>query len=193
MGMRGSTRVAVHKAGDRSRRQAERRAVGDAEQRLSILLVTETAGGATAARTELEACDFDVQIVELNGDLDRGARRIAARAADDRLIVCDGAGDRACERAFFLCRAAGDRAVVLLAIGDDVEDEPIELLAASMRKALPQCRIALLSDRVAESERPSGGPRRTAPTARRVARLAELLRSIADRSTVWPENRKFRL
>lgn len=185
--MRGSTKVATRNAGGR------RGPFDGHARRLSILLVTATADGASTARADLEAAGCDVQVAELTGDLESGARRIAAEAEAGRLIVCDCGGDQACERAFFLCRASGDRTVVLLAVGDDVEDEPIELLVAAMRKALPTCRIALVSDRVPESERPSGGARRTPLTKRRTAKLAELLRAIADRSTVCTENGTFRL
>ncbi len=104
-------------------------------------LVDRLAAGGVVVRARALDADF--------------ATAAEALVADDspEMIVCDCSGDRGYERAFFVCRAAPAVPVLLLAVGDDVDDRVAETLLIGVVKALPRALVALLTDRVDELRR----------------------------------------
>ncbi len=128
-----------------------------ANPRRRLLWISAARALAESVAPQLAARGVDVEVRVVEVDLERTtAALIDATPAHD-LVVCDCGGERGYERAFFSCRAAGSGSVLLLAVGEDVDETAAEVLMAGVIKALPAARVAMLSDRVAEIERPSGG------------------------------------
>lgn len=155
-----------------------------------MLLIAEEGTSLEPLRRELSERGAAVEVRELGDDFAAGARRLAAEIDAGTILVCDCRGERGCERAFFACRDSTARTVVLLAVGAEAECEAVEVLAAALRKAMPQLRLAVVTDRVDEAARPSGAERRTQPA---VPALAELLVRVAADADSWSASPCFRV
>ncbi len=109
---------------------------------------------AGVVRRGLAAEGVDLDVREIEADFAVSAAALVGEPID--LLVCDCSGDRGCERAFFVCREAGPLPVVLFAVGPEVEEGAVTILMAGLIKALPNARVTMVTDRIAEVARPTG-------------------------------------
>jgi hypothetical protein len=120
---------------------------------------------------ELRNESVAVEPCDVGDDLEDGLAELFARERALRLIVCDCSGERGSERGFFACRAARNIPVVLLAVGGRSEPDVVQTMMIGLCKALPESRVALLTDRVPEQSRPTGGAAHERWQASDLARL----------------------